>query len=166
MEVEVNRQGPRERRAHHRCVTDGVSTRDWPRERVEVDPMPHNDLRRVLCVELWTTMEAWTIMRLECLTASHCILKDHAAERCTARLWHVLDEQVLTTCQRPRRTLLLVGHRCLRLILDAYQRVRLPVTAGRVPVEDRLQAVPSGVRAATRHPPVCPLVHHLDDRAI
>ena len=107
-------------------------------------------------------MEGWTIMRLECLAASRCILKDHAAERCTARLWHVLDEQVLTTCQRPRRTLLLVGHRCLRLILDAYQRVRLPVTAGRVPVEDRLQAVPSGVRAATRHPPVCPGVHHLD----
>ena len=101
MEVEVKRQGPRERRAHHRCVTDGVTTRDWARERVEVDLMPHDDLRRVLCVELWTFMEAWTIMCLECLAASCCILKDHAAERCTARLWHVLDEQVLTTCQRP-----------------------------------------------------------------
>ena len=58
VEVEVKRQDPRERRAHHRCVTDGVSTRDWARERVEVDFMPHDDLRRVLCVELWTTMEA------------------------------------------------------------------------------------------------------------
>ena len=38
-----------------------------------------------------------------CLAESRCIPEHHLAERCTARLWHVLDEQVLTTCQRPRR---------------------------------------------------------------
>ena len=38
-----------------------------------------------------------------CLAESRCIPQHHLAERCTARLWHVLDEQVLTTCQRPRR---------------------------------------------------------------
>ena len=40
-------------------------------------------------------------MRLECL--AELAAEHHLAERCTARLWHVLDEQVLTTCQRPRR---------------------------------------------------------------
>eukprot|EP00964_Phaeocystis_antarctica_P039925 scaffold22815_cov60-Phaeocystis_antarctica.AAC.3 len=66
---------------------------------------------------------------------------------------------------RPRAHLqasLLVGCGCVRLILDAHQGVRVPVTAGRVPVENRPLAVPSGVRAAKRHPPVCAGVHLLE----
>ena len=120
MEVEVKRQGPRDRRAHHRCVTHRVSTRNWARERVEVDKMPNDDLRRALCVELMPPTHPGyfiIIMRLDCLAAFLCIPKDHVAERCTASLWHVLDEQVLTTCQRPRRvvTLFFLFSRCKEL---------------------------------------------------
>ena len=52
MEVQEERKHPRERRAHHRHVADGVSTRDGLKH-VEVDRMPHDDLRRVRCVERW-----------------------------------------------------------------------------------------------------------------
>ena len=50
------------------------------------------------------------------------------------------------------------GRRCRQ----AHQRVRAPVTVGRVPVINRPMAMPSGVRAATRHPPVWPGVHLLE----
>eukprot|EP00964_Phaeocystis_antarctica_P060335 scaffold35973_cov60-Phaeocystis_antarctica.AAC.1 len=59
---------------------------------------------------------------------------------------------------------LLVGRGRLRLeiqlLIDAHQRVRGGAAAVRIPVEHRTLAVPSGVRAATRHPPVGPLVHN------
>eukprot|EP00321_Phaeocystis_globosa_P016734 CAMPEP_0118827420 /NCGR_PEP_ID=MMETSP1162-20130426/12625_1 /TAXON_ID=33656 /ORGANISM="Phaeocystis Sp, Strain CCMP2710" /LENGTH=164 /DNA_ID=CAMNT_0006758181 /DNA_START=556 /DNA_END=1048 /DNA_ORIENTATION=- len=96
MEVQEEREHPRERRAHHRHVADGVSTRDGLKQ-VEVDRMPHDDLRRVRCVEGWAhAMRVAGVMRLHRLAVSRGSLEDDGAERGASRLGRVLDEQVLT----------------------------------------------------------------------
>mmetsp|Transcript_24049 Transcript_24049/g.81244 ORF Transcript_24049/g.81244 Transcript_24049/m.81244 type:complete len:222 (+) Transcript_24049:963-1628(+) len=59
--------------------------------------MSHNDLCRVRCIKVIVfhlpLLQLPSVIRLKSLAVPRCTLKDHAAERGTACLWHVLDEQ-------------------------------------------------------------------------
>jgi hypothetical protein len=65
-------------------------------ERVEVDTMPHYDLRWMICVSFRNIRTLFGVSCLACLAKSFCIPKDHEAERRTTSLWYVLNEQVVS----------------------------------------------------------------------